>query len=89
MPIYDGTIKFDIRTAFDDLSNNLKPNQRTQEEWLKAVFEIVKNKKSNIQFQIGAEFFYNKYTMINNKDADTVVCKSFLACKPLIEYLSK
>ena len=88
-PIYDGTIKFDIRTAFDDLSSNLKPNQRTQEEWLKAVFEIVKNKKSNIQFQIGAEFFYNKYTMINNKDADTVVCKSFLACKPLIEYLSK
>jgi hypothetical protein len=27
--------------------------------------------------------------MINNKDADTVVSKSFLACKPLIEYLSK
>ncbi len=85
--ITDGTMSFDIRTAFEDLSSELKPTQKKQEEWLRAVFELNNNKKSNIQFQVGANFFYNKHTLVNNKDADLVVCKSFLACKPLIDYL--
>ena len=85
--IHDGIITFDIRTAFEDLSSELKPTQKKQEEWLRAVFELNNNKKSNIQFQVGADFFYNKHTLVNNKDADQVLCKSFLACKPLIDYL--
>ena len=85
--IHDGIITFDIRTAFEDLSSELKPTQKKQEEWLRAVFELNNNKKSNIQFQVGADFFYNKHTLVKNKDADQVVCKSFLACKPLIDYL--
>ena len=86
-PITDGQMNLDIRTAFEDLSSELKPTQKKQEEWLRAVFELNNNKKSNIQFQVGADFFYNKHTLVNNKDADQVVCKSFLACKPLIDYL--
>ena len=87
--IDDGRIDFDIRTAFEDLSSQLKPTQKKQEEWLRAVFELNNNKKSNMQFQIGACFYFNKYTLVNKKDADMVICKSFLACKPLIKYLYK
>ena len=85
--IHDARLEFDIRTAFKDISSKLKPTQKKQEEWLRLVFEINNNKKSNIQFQVGADFFYNKHTLVKNKDADQVVCKSFLACKPLIDYL--
>ena len=82
-------LDFDIRTAFKDLSSKLKPTQKKQEEWLKLVYDINNNKKSNIQFQVGARFYFNKNSLVNNKDADKVLCKSFLACKPLIDYLFK
>jgi len=85
--IQDAVLDMDIRTAFKDLSSDLKPTQKTQPEWLRTVFEINQNKKSNIQFGIGARFYFNKYTMVNNKDADQVLIKAFLACKPLIKYL--
>ena len=52
-----------------------------------ALNEINNNKKSNLQFQIGASFFYNKNSFVNNKNADLVLSKSFFACKPLIDYL--
>jgi hypothetical protein len=47
------------------------------------------NKKSNIQFQVGACFYFNKHTLIDDKDADQVMIKSYLSCKPLIDYLFK
>ena len=85
--IQDAVLDIDIRTAFADLSSELKPTQKQQTEWLKAVFEINQNKKSNIQFGIGGKFYFNKHTIVNNKDADQVLINTFLACKPLTKYL--
>ncbi|MDA9707981.1 PD-(D/E)XK nuclease family protein [Alphaproteobacteria bacterium] len=85
--IHDAKLEFDIRTAFKDISSDLKPKQKYQEEWLKLVFELNNNKRSNLQFQLGARFFYNKDTFVNNKDADKVLIKSFISCKPFIDYL--
>ena len=45
------------------------------------------NKRSNIQFGIGGKFYFNKHTIVNNKDADQVLINTFLACKPLVKYL--
>ena len=87
--IHDALLEFDVRTAFDGLSSGLKPTQKKQEEWLRTVFEINNNKRSNIQFQVGAAFYFNKHTLVNNKDADQVMIKSYLSCKPLIKYLFK
>ena len=88
--IHDALLEFDIRTAFKDLCSGLKPTQKYQQEWLKLVFDINNNKKSNIQFQIGAAFNYDqKHTLINNKDADQIMVKSYLSCKPLIKELFK
>ena len=77
----------DIRTAFKDISSKLKPTQKQQEEWLKVVFEINNNKKSNLQFQVGGRFYFNKQSLVNDKNADQILVKSFLACKPLIVHL--
>lgn len=85
--IHDARLEMDIRTAFKDISSKLKPTQKQQEEWLKVVFEINNNKKSNLQFQVGGRFYFNKHSLVNNKDADQILVKSFLACKPLIENL--
>ena len=85
--IHDAMLEMDIRTAFDDISSKLKPKQKKQEEWLRLVYEINNNKKSNLQFQVGARFYYNNQSLVKNKDADQVLIKSFLACKPLIDHL--
>jgi len=85
--IHDARLEMDIRTAFKDISSKLKPTQKQQEEWLKVVFEINNNKKSNLQFQVGGRFYFNKHSLVNNKDADQILVKSFLACKPLVEHL--
>ena len=77
----------DVRTAFKDISSKLKPTQKQQEEWLKVVFEINNNKKSNLQFQVGGRFYFNKHSLVNNKNADQILVKSFLACKPLIKHI--
>lgn len=85
--IHDARLEMDIRTAFKDISSKLKPTQKQQEEWLKVVFEINNNKKSNLQFQVGGRFYFNKHSLVNNKDADQILVKSFLACKPLIKQI--
>ena len=85
--IHDARLEMDIRTAFKDISSKLKPTQKQQEEWLKVVFEINNNKKSNLQFQVGGRFYFNKQSLVNDKNADQILVKSFLACKPLIVYL--
>jgi hypothetical protein len=88
--IHDAILEFDIRTAFKDLSSGLRPTQKQQQEWLKIVFDINNNKKSNIQFQIGAAFYFNKKeNLISDKDADQVMVKSYLSCKPLIKEIFK
>ena len=85
--IHDARLEMDIRTAFKDISSKLKPTQKQQEEWLKVVFEINNNKKSNLQFQVGGRFYFNKQSLVNDKNADQILVKSFLACKPLIVHL--
>ena len=88
-PIRDARLDVDLRTAFKEISSKLKPTQKQQEEWLKLVYDINNNKKSNLQFQIGGRFYFNKHSLVDGKDADQVLVKSFLACKPLIKHLFK
>ena len=56
-PIRDARLDVDLRTAFKEISSKLKPTQKQQEEWLKLVYDINNNKKSNLQFQIGGRFY--------------------------------
>ena len=85
--IYDSRLFLDLRTAFPDLSSKVR-YMKQKEEWLKMVYNLLKNKKNaNIQMQIGARFYYYKDGLIYNKKAIDTIYKSFLATKPLIKVL--
>jgi hypothetical protein len=88
-PFNDGEINFDMRTAFKEFASTLKPELKIQKEWLKIIYEFIKNKNSNMQIGFGAEFYFTKHNMINNKDADQVIVKSLLSLKPLVDVLFK
>ena len=52
---------------------------KQKEEWLKMVYNLLKNKKNaNIQMQIGARFYYYKDGLIYNKKAIDTIYKSFI-----------
>ena len=42
-----------------------------------------------MQIGFGAEFYFTKHNMLNNKDADQVIAKSLLSLKPLVDVLFK
>ena len=88
-PFFDGEINFDLRTAFKEFASTLKPELKVQKEWLKIVYEFIQNKNSNMQIGFGAEFYFTKHNMLNNKDADQVIVKSLLSLKPLVDVLFK
>ena len=85
----DGKVNFDLRTAFKEFASMAKPEIKVQKEWLKIVYDFIQNKNSNIQIGFGAEFYFTKHNMINNKDGDQVIVKSLLSLKPLVDVLFK
>lgn len=60
---------------------------KRQPEWIAAVFDLVKNKKSNIEMAIGAAFPYGDCEAIREPDALDLVAAAWRACKPFIEEL--
>ena len=66
-----------------------KPEIKVQKEWLKIVYDFIQNKNSNIQIGFGAEFYFTKHNMINNKEGDQIIARSLLSLKPLVDVLFK
>lgn len=54
-PITDARLEFDLRTAFRGSELWRKP-VKCQPEWLKALYEALSRKRSNLQFAVGAIF---------------------------------
>lgn len=79
-PIEDGIMQFDLRTVLDQPNSTIKP----QIEWLKSAFELLQNKNSNIQFQIGCMFFYDKCIKLKTKDCDHIFTKIWFAFNLLV-----
>ena len=61
------------KNKFPDSFKEVFTRQKQQTEWLKAVFEINQNKRSNIQFGIGGKFYFNKHSIVNNSNENN--CK--------------
>ena len=79
----DAEIRLDLRARRGDEDAKIKP----QPEWIAAVFDVVKNKKSNVEMRIGAEFPYDACEAIARPDALDHVAAAWRACKPLLEKL--
>lgn len=54
MPVNDAFIKFDLRTSFAN-----KGHEKYQPQWLQAVYDVMRNRRANLQMQVGFEIDYS------------------------------
>ncbi len=50
----------------------------------RSAYELLSNKRSNIQFQIGVQFFYPKRDELADKKADRHFISTFRALRPFV-----
>jgi len=79
-PISDAELKFDPRTAYGDVKGVKK-----QEEWLRAVYDALSNRRSNLQLGIGWGFQYDSSVTVSHPQFADVVEHSWSSCRPVLE----
>jgi hypothetical protein len=84
-PIVDGTMRFDLRTAFSAKNQAVK----LQEEWLSALYALIVNKHSHMEFGVGVAFPYETCRRVKQRAILDSIAASWLACKPLLEVMPK
>jgi hypothetical protein len=65
----DGNLTFDLRTFEGLPRTGNSPPIRTQPEWTKFCYQLLRDKKSNIQFQIGMQFIYGYMKKLDQPEA--------------------
>ncbi len=80
--IEDAVLKYDLRTIFQMRNKN---GVKVQPEYIRATYEILKKRRSNIQLEIGVEFPYQRSTVISTPSATELYKASFIALKPFVE----
>lgn len=83
--VIDGEMTVDLRACFGGEDSHTGRSIKAQEQWLKAVYELLNNKRSNIQFQIGVIFPYDLCPELKSRDADKLFVNSFRALNPFVK----
>jgi hypothetical protein len=83
-PITDARLEFDLRTAFRGSKRWRKPVKR-QPEWLRALYEALSGKRSNLQFAVGVLFPYERCEAVHSPEILDHVANVWIACRPLIK----
>ena len=84
-PAVDGQIVFDLRTSLGGEDYDKGTKIYKQEEWSEAVYALLSNKESNMQFQIGVIFHYKYYKKLKKENADESFIKALEALKPFVD----
>ena len=82
-PLIDAAIDVDLRTLDGDPESRVKH----QPEWAGAAFDVLENKNSNLELQIGAKFPYRTCPVIAEPHVLNFVAKAWIACKPYVDVL--
>jgi hypothetical protein len=85
--IVDGVMNFDLRTAYGVGERNQMVKQQTQ--WLSAVFSLLANKKSNMDFGVGISFPYESCKKIQSPAILDSIAATWVACQPLLNVMPK
>lgn len=83
----DARIEYDLRTAFPDKRKGTKV--RPQPQWLKATYDALSKKRSNLQVAVGAVFPYRTCSVTKDQKIIDHVAHTWLACKPLMQVMLK
>jgi len=78
----DGIIKVDLRTLVNKADNGLKH----QPMWTEAIYNLLTNKKTNMQFGVEVEIPFSAPCMKSEKAIDVMV-DAWIALKPIIEFI--
>jgi hypothetical protein len=83
--ILDARIEYDLRTASPEKQNGSKV--RPQPQWLKATYDALCKKRSNLQVAVGAIFPYRTCPATRDQKIVDHVANIWLACKPLLDVM--
>jgi hypothetical protein len=82
--VHDSYLRFDPRTAAAP-RRGAKPTVKFQPQWLCATYEALRARRSNLQFQIGAQFPYAACPSVRSRQLVQSISKVWLACKPIVD----
>jgi hypothetical protein len=80
-PVYDAVLRFDPRTA---IAIGKEFEVKSQPQWLRAAFDSLDKRRSNLQFQIGVEFGYDRCPAVRSEGIAEMVAQVWLACEPML-----
>jgi len=79
----DGRLEIDLRTAFPENSNI-----KYQPEWLAAVYPLLYNKNSNMEWQIGVIYpLEHCQTQLQDPNIIDLIAESWIATQPLLDII--
>lgn len=81
VPLIDANIEFDLRTISGHSSPAYGPAIKGQSQWVNAAYEVLASKRSNIQFQVGVQFYYPKFEELADSNADQHFVNVFKALR--------
>ena len=81
-PETDGYLRADIRA----IRRSTRSEVKYQRQWFDAIYEILINKRSNIQFGISVNFPYTSEVIQSRKSLD-LFAKTWIAMKPLLDFV--
>jgi hypothetical protein len=83
---HDAILNFDLRTTVRSRKNTKHRHQpKFQPEWLKMAQEVIQGKHSNLQFQIGCEFDYEKCSATHKPDAEMLFVNAWYAAREFLQ----
>jgi hypothetical protein len=80
-PVYDAVLRFDPRTA---IAVGKQSEVKSQPQWLRASFDSLNERRSNLQCQIGVEFRYDRCPAVRSASIAETVAQVWLACQPML-----
>lgn len=83
----DGELTFDLRTLEGRKRNGKVPAIKRQPEWVGFCCNLLKNKDSNLQFQIGVRFFYKRAKGLEDKKATDLFKNALRATAPVLDII--
>lgn len=83
-PTKDAEMVVDLRTAYKSKDQR---SIKYQPEWLQSVHSILLNKQSNVQLQIGCQFFYEECSLIKDENAHQAFVNAWIGARHFITAL--
>lgn len=84
LAVVDCQLRFDARTALPSASR-YRGAVKSQPEWLKATYEVLSHRQSNLEFQIGCSFPYDTCPKVADSSIVGAIADVWLACALILK----